>query len=459
MNRFYYITIAALAAVLYLQARYINSLYSDYINQTSDNIDKQLHIAINRELSYRNYKKNSSLQEKPWKEKLYYKRMEDMTPHERDSLLKIAPLDNIINIDSARNLGIGATTGDIYNQLNQDYTLQKGSSLNLKILDSLFVSSLTKHFPHKIQLYNKDTLTIDSIDYLNIDKPEYTSGILPIGTKGLQYLQLTASIPINDFIRHQFITLILTACLIGIVLLCLLYQLTEIRLKNNLLLKREISVNGVIHDLKSPLNSVITLLGWFKTTETNLQKKELFKEGQVNLKHLVNNIDSLLVAARGDRRKIILNKTGVDLVQIVELVRKELSGLYPSKTFTLTVDNQLPDHLLLRADAMYIENVIRNLIENALKYSDDGVAIAVILKESEKSLMVSVTDNGWGIAQRFQKKLFSQFYQVPRKDRSRKGYGIGLAQAKNIINEHGGYIKVESEENLGSIFTFTIPLS
>lgn len=473
MKKFYSITIAALLAVLYLQTSYINSLYKDYIYRTSVDIDREFNIAISRELSFRNYKKNNSSQDKPWKEKLYYKRLEDMTSLERDSLLKIAPLppDTIhsdpakdsgteaIDLKTAREKGMGETKEDLIRQLDQDYALRDGYPIDIKILDSLFISTVIRSFPHKIQLYNQDTLAIDSIGLASINKPEYVSGILPLGTKGLRFLQLTAAIPMSDFIRHQWMTLGLTACLIGIVLLCLLFQLTEIRLKNELLLKRENSVNGVIHDLKSPLNSVITLLGWLKTGETKTEKKELLGKSQVQLKHQVNQIESLLVTARKDRRKIVLNKTEIDLVGIVEGIKEELSAPYPAKPFSLETQNHLPADTSVRADAMYIGNVIRNLIENALKYSDDGVIITVTLEQSGHTVAVSVADNGWGIPRRYQKKIFTQFYQVPRENRLQKGYGIGLAQVKSIINEHGGNIKVESEENRGTVFTFTLPVS
>lgn len=77
----------------------------------------------------------------------------------------------------------------------------------------------------------------------------------------------------------------------------------------------------------------------------------------------------------------------------------------------------------------------------------------------EKKLQVSVKDNGWGIAPKYQRKLFTQFYQVPRrKVRKREGLGIGLAQAKYIIDEHGGQIHMKSTEDKGSVFSFTIPV-
>lgn len=136
-----------------------------------------------------------------------------------------------------------------------------------------------------------------------------------------------------------------------------------------------------------------------------------------------------------------------------------MDALYRVKPHHIKIVNELPESLRILADGMYIENVIRNLVENALKYSDDGVMVRIILYVASNMLQVSVQDNGWGIAPEYQKKLFQQFYQVPREEeRIRKGYGIGLAQSKYIIDEHKGMIKVESDEGKGSIFTFAIPL-
>ena len=174
---------------------------------------------------------------------------------------------------------------------------------------------------------------------------------------------------------------------------------------------------------------------------------------------MLDTIESLLVIARKDEHRIVLNKTRVDVPKLVEKNKQELAFLYPEKYEHIHIINQLPEGFTVPADKMYIDNVIRNLLENALKYSDEEVEVTVTMETKEQILAVSVKDNGWGIAPQHQKKLFTQFYQVPRdEDKLRRGYGIGLAQAKYIIEEHQGEIKVSSEENKGSLFTFTVPL-
>jgi signal transduction histidine kinase len=382
-----------------------------------------------------------------------------MSPHERDSLLKITRQGDTINVDEARKAGIGKTSEEIIRQLGQDRALLEGFPVDLYALDSLFFDSLERrNLPYMIWLYDRNKTAVDSVGVLKSDKPAYQSGLLPVGVRGLQYIQLKTDIPRSDFIKHQLLILALSAGMIGVVLLCLLYQLTGIRKRDSLLLKRETSVNGIIHDLKSPLNSAITLLGWIQSTEQDARRKERMDESLANLKRLVGHIESLLMTARKGKQTIVLNKSAVNLPQIAGWVKKDLSATYGAKPHTIEVIDRLPPSAVVQADAMHIENVIRNLVENSLKYSDDGVAIVVTLEQKEKTVSVSVKDNGWGVARKYRRKIFSPFYQVPGNGRHRNGYGIGLAQSRNIIREHGGNIKATSAENQGSIFTFSLPL-
>lgn len=262
----------------------------------------------------------------------------------------------------------------------------------------------------------------------------------------------------SHFLRHQLWTLALSACMMLLVLLCLFFQLTAIRRKEALLRKREMTINGTIHDLKSPLNSVITMMGWLKQTAPDKETKGMLETSKAGVRRLISNIEALLMTARMDRHQVVLNKSLIDVPEMAEGVKKELSCLYPGKPHTICIINELPAGLQVMADGMYIENVIRNLMENALKYSDAGVRIEVSLSIVNERLRVSVKDNGWGIAPCHQKKLFTQFYRVPRsEEQQQKGYGIGLAQSQYIINEHGGEIMVKSAEGEGSTFTFIIP--
>ena len=457
MKKYYYITLVAIVATVCLQVSYINSLYNRYVDEKIIGIEDIVQKLSTRERIIRDaLRVGVKPKERP---RIMRKHISHMTQEEIDSLRRLPGGADTIDVIAAQKAGIGGTAGEIVDQLMQDLLLKSGFPLNLNTLDSLWrASDSIVHHPHQFLLYDKDTVMISSVGDLESHTPDYVSQLHPIGTKGLQYLQIKADIPMSHFLRHQLWTLALSACMMLLVLLCLFFQLTAIRRKEALLRKREMTINGTIHDLKSPLNSVITMMGWLKQTTPDKETKEMLETSKAGVRRLISNIEALLMTARMDRRQVVLNKSLIDVPEMAEGVKKELSCLYPVKPHTICIINELPAGLQVMADGMYIENVIRNLMENALKYSDAGVRIEVSLSIVNERLRVSVKDNGWGIAPCHQKKLFTQFYRVPRsEEQQQKGYGIGLAQSKYIINEHGGEIMVKSAEGEGSTFTFIIP--
>jgi two-component system sensor histidine kinase VicK len=457
MKKYYYITLVAIVATVCLQVSYINSLYNRYVDEKIIGIEDIVQKLSTRERIIRDaLRVGVKPKERP---RIMRKHISHMTQEEIDSLRRLPGGADTIDVIAAQKAGIGGTAGEIVDQLMQDLLLKSGFPLNLNTLDSLWRASdsIVRH-PHQFLLYDKDTVMISSVGDLESHTPDYVSQLHPIGTKGLQYLQIKADIPMSHFLRHQLWTLALSACMMLLVLLCLFFQLTAIRRKEALLRKREMTINGTIHDLKSPLNSVITMMGWLKQTTPDKETKEMLETSKAGVRRLISNIEALLMTARMDRHQVVLNKSLIDVPEMAEGVKKELSCLYPVKPHTICIINELPAGLQVMADGMYIENVIRNLMENALKYSDAGVRIEVSLSIVNERLRVSVKDNGWGIAPCHQKKLFTQFYRVPRsEEQQQKGYGIGLAQSKYIINEHGGEIMVKSAEGEGSTFTFIIP--
>ena len=457
MKKYYYITLVAIVATVCLQVSYINSLYNRYVDEKIIGIEDIVQKLSTRERIIRDaLRVGVKPKERP---RIMRKHISHMTQEEIDSLRRLPGGADTIDVIAAQKAGIGGTAGEIVDQLMQDLLLKSGFPLNLNTLDSLWRASdsIVRH-PHQFFLYDKDTVMISSVGDLESHTPDYVSQLHPIGTKGLQYLQIKADIPMSHFLIHQLWTLALSACMMLLVLLCLFFQLTAIRRKEALLRKREMTINGTIHDLKSPLNSVITMMGWLKQTAPDKETKEMLETSKAGVRRLISNIEALLMTARMDRRQVVLNKSLIDVPEMAEGVKKELSCLYPGKPHTICIINELPAGLQVMADGMYIENVIRNLMENALKYSDAGVRIEVSLSIVNERLRVSVKDNGWGIAPCHQKKLFTQFYRVPRsEEQQQKGYGIGLAQSQYIINEHGGEIMVKSAEGKGSTFTFIIP--
>ena len=454
MKKHYFITLFATIITLILQTDYIRILHNDYTEDKTTDIKNMLTLAIDKELNFR-MRKHS----KQFADKLYIKSASQMTPQEKDSLLRQTKPGDTINLVELRKEFPGITTGEVFNQAQQDKEIKKGNPPMLATIDSMYIANFPQTPDYCLTLYNKEKQPIESRGILKPGEGKHTSRMFPLGLKKQYYVQIAFNLPTFGFVDTQLRMLLLSTAIIIGVMICLCIQLVTIRRKDLLLRKREESINGTIHDMKSPLNSVVTLLSWIEKNEPDGTRRKMMEGCREGVRHLVGNIESLLVTARHDRKKLILCKKETDMAALAERIRKEMDALFMGKAHTLTIENKLPQGFTLQADTMYMENVLRNLVENALKYADEGVHVQVRLSAGEGKMKMEVKDNGWGIPRKSLKRIFRQFYQVPRSnDRIRKGYGIGLAQALYIVQAHKGDIKVKSREGEGSLFTVILPI-
>lgn len=448
MRKAIYYTIVATIALFFLQGIWIYNMYQKYIDEYQQQVNNVFLKAIESEVGLRGTFKD------PKNPKLFSKRAKDMTPEERAS-----HKGEIVDLNEMQRQGVATSMAELFAQMTQDSYLKENKPPRLSVVDSLLNDTLAKYkAARRIYLYNKEGKIVDQFGSTDLDTTRCFSSVRkPIGTKGQLFMQLKTATPKNVFLSQMLYLLIVSIAIVAVVLGCLTYQLTVIRRKEQLIRKREASVNGTIHDLKSPLNGVMTLLNWLSKSESDEQKKGMISGATKQVQHLVATIESILISARGERQRIVLHKTEVNLPQLIERVIENTPAQVNQKPHTVEIINRLSNPMIL-ADTPYMENVMKNLIENAIKYSDDGVRIEIALTETIKGIHVTVKDNGWGIPRKYQRKLFTQYYQVPREEvRMQKGYGIGLSYVRYIVRAHGGHIHLTSQEEKGSIFTFNIP--
>jgi heavy metal sensor kinase len=230
------------------------------------------------------------------------------------------------------------------------------------------------------------------------------------------------------------------------------------------------------HELKTPL----TILKG--EVEVMLRKERTQQEYQQTLKSNLEEInrmsqivEDLLLLSRADTGQIKLNKEDINLAEILTEVVAQMEMLARSKRLHLSVsDNHQDIHIF--ADALRIRELLINLIENGIKYTEEGGSIHVSLqreypppmnhqsdrveKEREKFAKIIVSDTGIGISKEDQEKIFNRFFRVDKaRSREQGGSGLGLSICKWIVEAHQGEIKVESEFGKGSSFTVTLPLS
>lgn len=454
MRKVIYIAIIAAIAMFCLQGLWIGNMYRAYVTQTIGTIENVMSVSIGKEIAFR---RHASPYKDPEHPKIVYKAADDMTPEER-SRLKGDTLD----LDMMTRQHIGSNLAEMIMQFSQDDFIKKGKFVLLSKLDSIFRKELGRTEVAAdccILLCGKDTVTvINSFGVLPDERWAKSTRLFPIGTKSLQFIQVKADIALSPFLREMILILMSSILLVVITLWCVIYLVALVRKKDKLFKQREASVNGTVHDLKAPLNSVITLMGYLKKKLPDASLQKIVADTAAQTRNLVNDIEALLITARQDKQKIILQKTETDLLQLIERARESISIQYVGKPHKITLESDF-NEAKLRLDPLYVTNVIRNLLENALKYSNGGVSIVIKVGKEKNEVVLSVEDNGWGIERKYQKKIFTQFFQVPREEVVHQhGYGVGLAYTKYIMEAHGGSISVESEPGKGSTFICRFPV-
>lgn len=453
MRKVLYITILATIVLLSLQGVWTCNMYKDYAEKQRSEMASLFSTCLQKELALRRVGKYKDADHP----RVVHKMASDMSPEERER-----HKGDTLDLCTLHRAGVGNSLEEAISQIMQDGLMNKGKSLNLSVLDSIFKEYLL-HYSIKaryyIATYNSDTAIIASVGDLSIENGKAAKQtLIPIGTKGNLFVQMRAEIPLSEFFRQQYLMLGLSAMLILIVVICVFCQLVIIRRKNDLVKGQETCVNGTIHDLKAPLGNALMLMQYVKPKMEDVSIQNLMEQATVQLEHLKRDVESLLLTASWDRKQLFLEKKRCKLSDIAEEARQIILSESIGKSFQLEIE-ALPDEEFVEVDPMYMRNVILNLIHNAIKYSGESVRIIIEVTKEGKMAVLKVHDNGWGIDKKYQKKIFNQFYQISVPNGKRKnGYGIGLAYAWYILKQHKGTIAVESKLGIGSTFVSRIPI-
>ena len=218
-------------------------------------------------------------------------------------------------------------------------------------------------------------------------------------------------------------------------------------------------ISNVSHEFRTPISSIKliaeTLInGALKDPEVN---QDFLSRINIEADKLMNMTNELTELSMMENRETTLNKHTLKINSLVRQVVQRLQAQADKKGLTLGVDIEpaAPDLVI---DQYRIEQVLVNLVYNAIKFTKPGGVITICVKTRDNEIMVSVSDTGIGIPREELPRVFERFYKV-NKARDDEGVGLGLAISRHIINSHGGKIWAESEEGKGSTFFFTLPLN
>lgn len=216
-------------------------------------------------------------------------------------------------------------------------------------------------------------------------------------------------------------------------------------------------VSMASHELRTPLTGIIGLTQTLLSTDieiTEEEKERYLRIIELEGKRLSNLLNELLDITRIETGVVEIHHETVDMNNLVEETLQQFQ--IPS---TIKIEVITPkEHSRAWADKDRVKQVLTNVIDNAIRYSNSQGAITVRLGELDHKIVVSVQDKGTGISHDEMPKIFNKFYRARSARMAKtKGSGLGLTIAKSIVELHGGKIWVESEQGKGSIFSFTLP--
>jgi len=266
--------------------------------------------------------------------------------------------------------------------------------------------------------------------------------------------------------KRQFILAEMGTPFITSVILILVVLVMSWRTIFSLLKEKRISehttdfLNNMTHEFKTPLTN-IALAGKMIGKETNIKQEEKIKhysgiilEENEKLRHQVEQVLSMTALERGE---IPLHKTELDFHQLIHDAIKYIQIQIENRQGNLQLNLQADD-FVVAGDRTHLTNALCNLVDNAIKYSSEKPEISIQTKNIYGQLVVIISDQGMGIEKEYQKKVFDKFFRVPTGNvHDVKGFGLGLAYVKNIVEAHHGTIELMSEKGKGTTFTVTLP--
>ena len=217
-------------------------------------------------------------------------------------------------------------------------------------------------------------------------------------------------------------------------------------------------INNMTHEFRTPISTIQLSSGVLQNPDILKDTDRLFSYVQIikeESNRLLYQVENILQVSIIEDKKLKLKKESLDVHKIIlEIVAN----------FNLVLqDNNIKTNLeaarsVISADRINFSNMIRNLIDNAIKYSKEAPMVSVRTKDEKKGVLIEISDTGIGISKEHQKKIFTKFYRVSTGNlHDVKGFGLGLNFVKNMVKLHGGVIHLESRLGEGSRFKLIFP--
>jgi two-component system phosphate regulon sensor histidine kinase PhoR len=222
---------------------------------------------------------------------------------------------------------------------------------------------------------------------------------------------------------------------------------------------RQEFLSNISHELRTPLTSILAFVetledGAIDDEENNRRFLNIIRRNAERMRCLISDILELSLIESG---KVSIEVQSVDLSSMVSAAFSDLSAKAEPRAIRLV--NSVPEGVRVNADPVRLEQMMTNLVDNAIKFDREGGTVTVSYQHRTARDVITVSDTGEGILPEHVDRIFERFYRVDRARTSDAGgTGLGLAIVKHLARLHGGEVTVRSELGAGSVFTIELPL-
>ena len=342
-----------------------------------------------------------------------------------------------------------------------------GIEMSINRMDSLVEIFLrdkdisNNHYINIIDIKNDTIIKSTSENQADLDD-RLNSKIIPIKTDLSQGVQLVLLNPYIYIFKRMGLMLAGTFIIMLIVIVCISYQVRFISRFEKIFQIREDFSYAMIHDMKTPLTSIIMALKFLRSGKLDNRqemKNKYFDIAENEADHLLTLTNKVLTISKLENHKLEMNKTEVELTPIIEKLTEKFKAK-SQKTVNFITDIKAETAY---ADAEYLEEVLSNLIDNSIKYSGKSVEIRISTARDDRYTVLKVHDNGFGISDKDIHLIFRKYERASAVKRNRRngasGFGLGLNFVDQVVEAHHGKIFVSSIEGEFTEFTIYLPLA
>ncbi|MGB3850911.1 MAG: HAMP domain-containing sensor histidine kinase [Tunicatimonas sp.] len=263
-------------------------------------------------------------------------------------------------------------------------------------------------------------------------------------------------------LKQIWLTLLSSLLFTGIVVFCFGYAITTILRQKKLSDMKTDFINNMTHELKTPISTVA--LAVEARQDEQIARDPSYLQRYLGIireenARLGSQVERVLQIATLDKQDFQLKREPVDLHELIRQVAERLRPAIEKRNGTLTLELNAANSMI-QADAEHLANVVTNLIDNANKYSSDQPTVTVRTQSKDQGIAIEVVDRGMGMTKETAANVFDKFYRAPTGNRHDvKGFGLGLAYVKSMVEAHGGQVSVRSKLGQGSTFWVHIPVA